>query len=135
MLESSFKIVVLRLGIWKVMRRRIVDDSHEMTINVHNENPGQAQPEDHVEDDLQDQPPPYNSVLPTQIELLDRILAYIRRHPRSIVPVAMTLFAIIVNIIASSVATQHPDYNNLDYKLVDIYQAETFFDNFDFASG
>lgn len=45
------------------------------------------------------------------------------------------LVVAIITVFVVKVATIHPDYRSLNYNLVDMYQGETFFDNFDFFTG
>lgn len=50
------------------------------------------------------------------------------------VPIVV-LALIIVIIFKVKAANRYPDYSYLDYKLVDVYQGETFFDKFDYFTG
>lgn len=47
----------------------------------------------------------------------------------------VVLALIIVIIFKVKAANRYPDYSYLDYKLVDVYQGETFFDKFDYFTG
>lgn len=46
--------------------------------------------------------------------------------------VAIIIAVVIVEILS---AARYPDYSELEYSLVDVYQGETFFDKFDCFSG
>lgn len=47
----------------------------------------------------------------------------------------VVLAVIIVISLQIKKANRYPDYSYLDYKLVDVYRGETFFDKFDYFTG
>lgn len=47
----------------------------------------------------------------------------------------VTLVVVTIVIVQTTAANRYPNYSRLDYRLVDVYRGENFFDKFDYFTG